>query len=164
MSTPDPDPTPPSKAAAIAAALADRLATIRIANGYHTDAGQTVWRGRTALDPDDLPSITLFEQEDLVESQRVMDSTAPTSIDCNILLPFAIEGSAWCDPDHPNLVGHALIADIKRALFNADLTFGGTASHTRYIGRTIGPREGGDHIVTVTVQIQIGSTENIAAP
>src|SRR5690606_29110496 len=58
-----------SKAAAIAAAIAARLATITRANGYHTNAGLHVWRGRTAIDADELPSITLFEQEDQVEDQ-----------------------------------------------------------------------------------------------
>lgn len=154
----------PSKAAHIAAAVATRLATITRANGYNTDAGLHVWRGRTAIDTAELPSLTLFEQEDQVEAQRIIDSPAPTSIDTNLLLPLIIEGSAVCDPDHPNVTGHALVADIKRALFSADLKWGGLATHTRYLGRTLGPREGGDDIVTVTVQIRIGYTEDLAKP
>ncbi|MDX9717243.1 MAG: hypothetical protein RBT67_07710 [Thauera sp.] len=151
-----------SKAAAIAAAIAARLATITRANGYHTNAGLHVWRGRTAIDADELPSITLFEQEDQVEDQRITTATDPTAIDAHLLLPFVVEASTHCDPDHPNLAGHALVADIKRAIFSGDLTWGSLASHTRYIGRTLGPREGGADIVTVTVQIRIGYTENLA--
>lgn len=154
--------TPHSKAAAIAAAIAARLAVITRANGYHTNAGLHVWRGRTAVDANELPSITLFEQEDQVEDQRIISASEPTAIDANLLLPFVIEASIHCDPDHPNVDGHALVADIKRAIFAGDLTWGGLASHTRYIGRTIGPREGGADIVTVTVQIRIGYTEDLA--
>lgn len=154
--------THPSKAAAIAAAVAARLSTITRVNGYHTDAGLYIWRGRTALDADELPSITLFELEDLVEEQRITSASEPVAIDTNLLLPFVIEASTHCDPDHPNVAGHALIADIKRAIFSGDLSWGSLASHTRYTGRTLGPREGGADIVTVTVQIRIGYTEDLA--
>lgn len=154
----------PSKAAAIAAAVATRLSLVTRANGYHTDAGLHVWRGRTAIDANELPSITLFEQEDQVEEQRIIAASTPATIDTNLLLPFVIEASSQCDPDNPNIDGHTLVADIKRAIFSGDLTWGSLASHTRYIGRTIGPREGGEDIVTVTVQIRIGYTEDLAQP
>lgn len=150
--------TSPSKAAAIAAALAQRLESIRQANGYLTDAGAHVWHGRISIDPDNLPSITLHEDEDLVERQRA------EAIDAGILLPFVIEATSECDPDNPNLAGHELIADIKRAIFAGDVTWGGLAQKTLYTGRTVGPRPDGTNLVTVTVRLQIAMVENLAKP
>lgn len=153
-----------SKANQIAAAVAARLENIRVANGYATDAGQKVFRGRAAIAPDSLPNVILFEAEDLVETQRVDYAQETLPIDANVLLPFVIEATGPCDADNPNVAGHALVADIKKAIFAGDLSWGGLATHTRYIGRTLGPREGGTNLVTVTVQIRVGYVENLAAP
>jgi hypothetical protein len=156
--------TLPSKAARITAAIAARLAAIRVANGYLTDAGQYVWHGRQAIDPNTLPSTTLHEDEDLVERQRTGDQSSPATIDAGVLLPYIIEATDHCDPDNPNLTGHALVADIKRAIFADDLTWGGLAQKTLYTGRTLGPRPDGASMVTVTVRIQIAMAENLAQP
>jgi hypothetical protein len=150
--------TAPSKAAGIADALAQRLKLIRKTAGYLTDAGLQVWQGRLTIDPDSLPSITIREDEDLVERQRGQAD------DAAVLLPFVIEATSPCDADNPNLAGHVLIADIKRAIFSGDLTWGGLAQRTLYTGRTIGPRQDGSDLVTVTVKIQIAIVENLARP
>ncbi|MCK9985688.1 MAG: hypothetical protein AzoDbin1_02160 [Azoarcus sp.] len=154
-----------SKADSIAAAVVNRLKTISLANGFGTDAGLNVYRGSLAIDPAKLPSTTLIEQEDQVEAQRVDDrADAAGTIDTDVLLPFVIETTGPCDPDNPNVAGHAFVRDIKRAVFGGDLTWGGLATHTRYVGRTIGPRADGTNLVTVTVQIRVGCVENLANP
>lgn len=154
-----------SRADTIAAAVAARLAGITQANGYATDLGLHVSRGNLSVDPDKLPSCTLIEQEDQVESQRIDNrQSGADPIDSHILLPFTIEATSLCDPDKPNVAGHALVADIKRAIFGGDLTWGSLASHTKYLGRTLGPRPEGANLVTATVQIRIGYTEDLAKP
>ncbi|WP_041646656.1 hypothetical protein [Aromatoleum aromaticum] len=151
-----------SKADTIAAAIATRLQTIRIANGYATDAGAAVYRGRTSFDAADVPCITIAEPEDEIEEQR--DHPDGDGADLIARLPFTIEAFAACNPDAPNVAGHQLVADIKRAIFSADITLGGLAVTLRYLGRTIAPREPGARIVTVAVKIRVGYTENLAAP
>lgn len=154
-----------SKANDIAAALAARLATIRTANGYATDAGQHVYRGAIGIAEENAPFSAIIEQEDQVEDQRIKDrSTGADPIDADLLLPFDIVAFAPCDPDNPAIAGHALVADIKRAVFGGDLTWGGLATHTRYIGRSIPPRTAGSTLVEVRVSIRIGCVENLADP
>lgn len=154
-----------SKANDIAAAVATRLQGIAVASGFATDAGLYVHRGKLGLDADHLPAITVIEPEDNIETQRIDDRTAwDGPIDTNVLLPIIIEATGPCDADDPNVAGHALVADIKRAVFRGDLTWGGRATHTRYIGRTIAPRQDGTSLVTVTVQIHIGCVEDLATP
>ncbi|THF61396.1 hypothetical protein E6C76_20145 [Pseudothauera nasutitermitis] len=153
-----------SKAAAIAAAAADRLATITLANGYHTDAGQRIYRGRAVLDLEDLPAIVLYEEEDLVDRQRAGAAGQGEAVDIIIGLPFTIEATAACDPLHPNVTGHALVADIKRCLFSGDLLWGGLATGTLYVGRTLHPRDDGAGFVRATVQIRVTYSEFLDAP
>lgn len=154
-----------SKANDIAAALAARLATIRTANGYATEAGQHVYRGALGIPEEQAPFLAIVEQEDQVEGQRINNrSTGTDPIDTEILLPFDIVAVAPCNPDNPAIAGHALVADIKRAVFGGDLTWGGLATHTRYIGRSIPPRTAGSTLVEVRVSIRIGCVENLADP
>lgn len=154
-----------SKANDIAAALAARLATIRTANGYATEAGQHVYRGAIGIAEEQAPFISIVEQEDQVEDQRIKDRSAGADpIDADILLPFDIVAVGPCDPDNPSIAGHTLVADIKRAVFGGDLTWGGLATHTRYIGRSIPPRTAGSTLVEVRVSIRIGCVENLANP
>lgn len=155
-----------SKAADIAAAVALRLAGISTANGYATNAGQQVRRNAASLDADLLPGINLVEDEDLVESQRITSRPEGESgpVEIAALLPLSIDAIGPCDPANPAIAGHALVADIKRAIFDGDLLWGGRATHTRYVGRTISPRLEGTSEVGVRVQIQIGYVEDLANP
>lgn len=155
-----------SKADTIAKALVARLQRIQIAAGYQTDAGAHVFRGLAALPDDALPGIIVTEAEDLVESQRVDGSGADAPvIDTHVLLPFVIEAFAECSAaDQHAEVAHALVADIKRAVFSGDLRWGDLAVLTRYVGRAFQPRQPGTSLVHVTVQIRIGMIEDLAKP
>lgn len=153
-----------SKANDIAQGIITRLSAITRADGYATDAGGSVYRGRKAVPA--VPALVLIEPEDLIESQALDGSSDPAGrvINAQIMLPFDIQGIASCEPDEHMSVGHALVADIKRAIFSSDLRFGGLATHTRYVGRVIDPRADGDTTVNVMVQIRVGIVENLANP
>lgn len=153
-----------SKANDIAQRIVERLSDIRTAEGYETDAGLNVFRGRKAVP--ELPAIVLFELEDLVEDQAADGSGHPAGVAVNagLLLPFDIQALAACEPAQHMTTGHALVADIKRAVFGGDMRWGGLATHTRYIGRSIEPRTDGDTTVSVLVQIRVGIVEDLARP
>lgn len=150
-----------SKQNDIAAAIAARLESVRVASGYTHDAGARVYRGRRALNPNLLPAIVLHELEDEVVDQK----SAHASASASGRLPFVIQVTARLDSeDHPNIVAHELVADIKRCLFSGDPTWGGLAESTQYTGRTLGEREDGTNVVTATVQIRVGFVEDLANP
>ena len=153
-----------SKANDIALHIVERLEHILQADGYETNTGLNVFRGRKAVPS--LPALVLFEPEDLCESQAAdgAGDTTGAAVNAAILLPFDIQGLAECDPATHMAVSHALVADIKRVVFGGDIRWGGLATHTRYIGRTIEPRADGDTTASVVVQIRVGMIENLAQP
>ena len=153
-----------SKQNDILEALRARLGQIRLADGYATDIGATVFRGRRAISPDHPPCCSIFEHEDEIEKQSPGTGaihTAPVAFES---LPVSIEAHAACDPDHPNVTAHAMVADIKRAIFGGDLTWGTLATHTQYVGRNVGDRDAGTDIAFAQVLIKIGCVEDLANP
>lgn len=153
-----------SKQNDIIEALRDRLSLIRIANGYASDIGATVFRGRRSISLDHLPCCSIMEAEDEIEKQSPGTGAVHTAPVVFATLPVTIEAHATCDPDHPNVTAHALVADIKRAIFSGDLTFGNLATHTQYIGRNVGDRESGTDVAFAQVLIKIGCVEDLANP
>lgn len=136
-----------SKADAIAGLLVQRMKQIRVVNGFNTDAGMTVYRGRIALDESKFPCVTLFEDEEFVLEQKNHD------ISCVVSAPFVTEGHCLCDPDNPNVAGHALVADIQKALFKDDVRLGELLIQPlMYAGRVINGRPDGQNFVTVQVK------------
>lgn len=96
----------------VLAALAGRLAVIRKANGYNTDAGLHVFQGRLYLDEDDdLPALSIIENLEQPTTAQV-DGTLVRET-----TPYQIQGLIACTPNAPLAEGHQLLADIKRALF-----------------------------------------------
>lgn len=155
-----------SKTNDIVKQLVERLGAIRRVDGFATDAGLNVSRGRPAVAGGAEEALDVFELEDQIEKQRVDGSGASdcTAVDTDLLLPINIEGYAVVAADQHMEVGHALVSDIKRAVFGGDMTWGGLATHTHYIGRTIDRRAEGANAVTVLVQIRIGCVEDLANP
>jgi len=153
-----------SKQNDIIEALRDRLSLIRIANGYATDIGRMVFRGRRNISEDMLPCCTIIEAEDEIERQKPrsgLDHTFPLAFES---LPVTIEAHGPCDADHPSIAAHDMVRDIKRAIFSGDLLFGGLAIATQYIGRTVGDREPGTSIAVGQVMIKIDCVEDLADP
>lgn len=146
-----------STADKIAAELAARLAQITIANGYQTDIGLRVYDGRRNLDETHMPCVVMVEDDD--DPAGMQAPNGKTS------MPWLLEGHTACDPDHPNAAGRKIVADLKKAVFSGDLTFGDKrAVACRYGGRAIAPRADGLALVSASVTIVVDVVENLAAP
>lgn len=148
----------------LAQRIVARLQTITVANGYLTDAGARVYRGKRKINDDDIPCIAVFEGEDSVFEQKEQQVTTG--------LPYAVQGFIECDPDNPSIAAQQLVRDIKQALFAEHLAgyphWGRLASgapmaaRTVYVGRDIAPREDGANVISATVQIRIDITALLA--
>jgi len=142
----------------IALAVSTRIATITIANGYNTDIGLKVMRGRKRLDEKSLPCAVIVERDD-----KILDSR-PSQV--KISQPFIVEGHTACDADNPNDAGHKIIADIKKAIFATKLKYGtdGQVITVNYTGKSIAPREDGMSVVAAAVEITVEFVEILANP
>jgi hypothetical protein len=147
-----------SKASDIAATVASRLATIKVVNGYNTDIGLRVFRGRMSLNVKDLPCIVLAEDADTVQEIR--------GTKVRLTQRYTIEGHDNCDPLQPNDKAHEILQDIKRAIFGGDLSFGGALrpNDLAYSGRSIAAREDGTAICAASVDIDISYVEDLSDP
>lgn len=143
----------------IALAVSARLLTITPANGFQTNIGQKVMRGRKRLDESSLPCAVLIERDD-----KVLDQGRNTKV--KLSQPFILEGHAVCDADNPNDVGHKIIADIKKAIFGEPILYGTTKQpyQIKYVGRSIAPREDGIAVVSAAVEIAVEYVEELSNP
>ena len=156
-----------TRARDIAAYLSDLLAGITQANGYETDIGLRVFRGKRRIDDDAPPCAVLLEGEDTPGETQGNASQ-------KIAQAYVLGGYAPCDPDNPNDVAHQIISDIKRVVFSRkDLTraeqiqgtttLGGRVKSVNYKGRDIGPRTDGAAIVFAVVHIEVEFVEQLDA-
>lgn len=139
-----------SKAHQIAVKLTERVAAIRRADGFATDIGQRVYRGRRYLD--ELPATVIDEGPDRGEFR--LGSFC-------VSLPFVIEAHDELPEDsNPNDHSHLILADLKRAVFGpADHTLGGLARAMTYKGRQIGQRAPGVPAVFASIEIEVEYVE-----
>lgn len=144
-----------SKAAQIATALAARLTQVRTTNGYETNVGQVVFRGRRNTEPG--PHITLYEGEDTVKEQTLKAMTHLTQV-------YVAEAVDTCDPDNPNDRAHQMLSDLKRAVFGSDQTLGGLVKMVEYRGRLIGTREEGQGYCFASIRFAVEYVEDLKAP
>lgn len=148
-----------TRASDVAAEVSARLATIRLTSGAETDIGRDVMRGRRNLPEDDKPPcIVVIEGND---DPRDTPGRIPS---CHTSLPFVIDSFDVCDPDNPNDKAHAMIRDIKRALFKDGATLGGQVRSVKYTGRDIGPRPDGAALVQARVSIEVEFVEDLQNP
>ncbi|MCK2095229.1 hypothetical protein [Thauera aromatica] len=149
-----------STAKLIAQRLTARLQAITQANGYRSNLGQHVYRGRLAIDEDTPASVTIAELD-----EDGTQKPGRRSALCKLTQRYALEALAHCDPDHPNDAAHDLIHDIQRAIFGPlDPTLGGAAADLRYLTRRINPRDFGTTRVLASVEIEVDYVEDLAAP
>ena len=134
-------------------AIVARLQSIRVASGYATDAGLHVALGDEWPDETTLPAITVHEGEmtangyGLVRSQGRAGATGT-----KMRGEYTVEGIADCTGTATYAAAHALIADIKRALFAAGgLSFGDAAGDHKLEGHGVLPRVRGSNRVAVAV-------------
>lgn len=95
----------------IAAKLATRLADITVANGYNTDAGNTVVRGRRSWGETDLtsnPAISVWIN-DATSGQGNRDRM-------EVAIGIIVEGFFIIDTDNPDDDAEDLLGDIRKAL------------------------------------------------
>ena len=146
------------QATEIATELAARLATITLANGFNSDIGLNVLRGRRRIDDNQVPCAVLIEGPDTPSSGP---GKLPT---VEVVQSYVLVAYHECDPDHPNDKGHELIKDLKRAIFSDGVTLAGQVRRVHYRGRDIGPRGDGVGIVSATVEIDVDFVEDLTNP
>ena len=148
-----------SKAYDISMAFSARLVAISTDNGYQTNIGEHVFRGRLSINVEDLPCTVIVEDPDSDEDVR--------GVEVLITRRYTFEGHDKCDPKQPNDKAHAILADIKRAIFNGDQTYGGLFrphKGPQYKGSGIGTREDGTAICAASVSIEVSYVENLMNP
>lgn len=145
---------PFNKAADLALYLTDILSTIRMANGYRTDIGQKVFRGKLSKVDDDVPCSVIVEGNDTPGGSISRDAVKITQ-------SYVFGGYVPCDPDNPNDAAHLVLKDLKRALFQDGPTMGGRVQKIEYQGRDIGPRPDGTAIVFAVVHVDISFAETL---
>jgi hypothetical protein len=146
-----------TKASDIAEYLTGLLAQIKVADGYHTDIGLNVYRGRRKIDDDLVPCAVIIEGDD-----RPGDNTGREEIRIDQSYVFA--GYVTCDADNPNDEAHLVIKDLKRVIFgNGNKTnLGGRVRSVSYEGRDIGPRSDGKAIVMAVIYVDVTFAETLA--
>ena len=150
------------KSAEIAAEIKTRLQGIRLANGCETDIGASVFMGRRKLPGDDEPPCTMvLEGDDSVDDTAGRRQTAQIKV----RQTYVIDGFDACEPNNPNDKAHAMIRDIKRALFARDnRMFDQKVFAVDYLGRDIGPRPDGAALVQARVMIAVTFAEDLSNP
>lgn len=148
-----------TKAQQIEDAIVERLQAINF-NGYNSNAGLYVYRGRTSFtESDDFPLLTV-----------VLGDSTYYDPDGNLLqatMPVSIGGVTDCDPNNPNLKGHWLLEDIKRAvLLDSDEgpPLGGLAITVKPTGFAIGTREYGSRYVDAWLDLEVKFAELYGDP
>lgn len=151
------------KSAEVAAEIKTRLQGIRLTNGCETDIGAQVFMGRRKLpgEADDVPCTIVTEADDRVDDSPGRRLTAQIKV----RQEYVIDGFDVCDPNNPNDKGHAMIRDIKRAIFaNSNRMLDGKVFSVDYMGRDIGPRPDGVALVQARVMIAVTFAEDLSNP
>lgn len=130
-----------------------RLATILPANGYATSAGERVSMGDVWPDEADVPALTLHEGEMVNNGYALVRAQGRAGANAmKMRAEYTVEGIADCASIATYTAAHALIADIKRALFaDGGLSFGEAAGDHKLEGHGVIPRAKGSNRVTVAV-------------
>lgn len=146
------------KASEIALDVYGRMAQITVANGYETDIGLKVFRGKRKIEDESVPCGVLIEGNDFTESRPGKLPMSKTR------QGYVLGGYVPCDPDNPNDAAHAVIRDLKRAMFGDGGNLGKQAVVVNYRGRDIGPRTDGVAIVFALIEIDIEFVEDLTSP
>jgi hypothetical protein len=100
---------------------------ITLANGYKTDIGKRVFRGKWKHDEDLVPYAVVFVGPDSPSTHRDLR-------DVLIEQDFVLAGYVECDPDNPNDAADDVVSDLKKAIFTSDLVPAPPAAGNRGIG------------------------------
>lgn len=152
--------TPISTASGVAAEIFRRMEGIRIANGCETDIGRKVYRGKRKVDEDKVGDgcSVLIEGDDDPQDRSGRKPTIKNA------QRYVLGAYVPCDADHPNDAAHAVLRDLKRAIFGGAENFDGRVFYVSYRGRDIGPRADGVNIVFALIEIDVQFVEDLANP
>lgn len=103
----------------IAEALQARLEQISTANGYHTDLGDSIWRGFWSLALDarqEVPLIAIQPDVETVESTR--EAKTKLGITRRLVVVVDVLNATGTQPTHAEDLLEAGLADIRRALLH----------------------------------------------
>ena len=147
-----------NQAAPLAAAIEARVAQISVANGFNTEIGSRVLRGRRRIDDNQVPCVVIAEG---LDTATPGPGRLPT---VEVSQTYMLIAYHECDPDHPNDMAHLMIKDLKRAIFHDGVTLGGNVRRVKYSGRDIGPRADGVGIVCASIEIVVEFVEDLSNP
>jgi hypothetical protein len=136
-----------------------RLGRITVALGAETNIGARVLLGRRHIDDDKVPCVVIVEG---IDSAILHDGKRRATSETK--KRYVLVGYDKCEADHPNRKGHAIVRDLKRAIFRDGRTLGDQVKEVQYIGSDIGPRKDGVGIVMATVEISVEFLEDLANP
>ncbi len=146
-----------TKGSEIAEYLTQVLAGITKANGYNTDIGMRVFRGRRKIDESHLPCAVIIEGED-------EPGDVDNRMEVRITQRYVLGGYDVCDPDQPNDTAHLIIKDIKKAMWNRNThgtNLGRRVRSFKYDGKDIGPRVDGEPVVFAVVHAKAVFAETL---
>lgn len=103
----------------IARALQARLEQIRIADGYHTDLGQSVWRGFWSLAIDARQAVPLIAiQPDTEAIDATREARTKLSITRRLVVVVDALNASGNSPTHAEDLLEGALTDIRRALLH----------------------------------------------
>ena len=142
-------------------AIEARIATITVANGYETDIGLKLLVGKRRLPAEDeAPCANIIDF-----AQTPKDLAKGNMTDAFVEQRFVVVGTAACtDKDHPNRTGHALMRDIKRAIWKDGTTLGDKVKAVRFTGSDMGARPEGGDFMQAAVSFVVEYVERLAGP
>lgn len=149
-------------AGGVAAIITERLGRIRTADGYESDIGRRIFRGRRKVHDEqvDTGCVSVIEGVDK-PTDRVGGRLAETMLEQHYGLVAYVPLLA---DEEPNDAAHRALRDMKRAIFDKDATFNQQVKEVKYIGRDIGAREDGVQIVLAVLEIAVVYVETLITP
>ena len=160
---------PDSIAKRITLALTAMLQSIVAADGYHTDAGLRVYRGRAVMGPDDLaegPLVVIGPTPERDSEDPVDQQPQKLRHELRLTVTAVMRPESEADPLD---TAHNLLADLKRALLRPDtprpvLAGEVLGEEIRYAGATLTVPEPGEQIVSAAVHLTVRYSERRGDP
>lgn len=140
--------------------VSSRCLQVKVVNGFHTDAGLYVFRGRTSFnaDVDPFPCMSIFAHED-----DPIDNTHADRLD--LTLNISVEIHSLVNSNNPLDLSEDLVADVKKAvLLLGNRNMGGLCEDIRYAGRRELVTEDGSNIASVQVHFEVRYPELYGDP
>lgn len=151
-----------NKAGEVAAIVSERMARIKIADGFETDIGQKIFRGRRKVSEDQVGTgcVSIIEGTDDVREQlggRLAEARIKQLYGLVAYLRLRSD-------EEPNDAAHRALRDMKRVIWAGDATFGGKVRAVSYRGRDMGLRDDGVDIMVAVLEIEVEFVETLITP